>query len=417
MEFFSHLPTLTAFALTLMLTLVLPNLMERLRLPRPVGYILAGIILGPNVLSILDPDGKVVNFFAELGKLLLMFFAGFEVNIAQFQRARLKAASFGFLTFACPFVFAIGVAAVMGYSANACAVIGAILASHTLLGLPIVKDRGLMAHDAAVVTVGATLFTDMFSILVLALCVPIHVRGFDPAGVLKTLTLLAIYVPAMLLGLSWLVQRLLAAFGTSRASSALIMLVAMAVSAQIAEWIGMEGIIGAFLAGVSLKRAFGDLKSDDSLEIISQALFIPIFFIAAGFLVDFKVFVTTLSNEPWLVFGILAALFAGKWIAAETTGRVFGYRRPERDLMFSLTIPQVAATLAVALVAYSTKNAAGARLIDLAMLNATVVLVITSSLIGLLLTERAARQIQHMPPDPGTPLTSSELGSIFPNTE
>ncbi len=305
MEFFSHLPILTSFALTLMLTLVFPSLMERFRLPRPVGYILAGIILGPNVLAILSPDGKIVGFFAELGKLLLMFFAGFEVNIAQFNKARHRAATFGLLTFACPFVLAIFVAAMTGYSANSCVVIGAILASHTLLGLPIVKQEGLMGDEATVVTVGATLFTDMLSILVLALSVPIHVKGFDPVGVLILLGWLAIYVPGVIVGLSWLVERLLAIFGTTRTSSALVMLLVMAVSAQAAEWIGMEGIIGAFLAGVALKRAFGEAKGDGSLEIMSQALFIPVFFITAGFLVDFKVFFATLRDQPGLVGGVL----------------------------------------------------------------------------------------------------------------
>jgi Kef-type K+ transport system membrane component KefB len=415
LEFFSHLPILTSFALTLMLTLVLPSLMERLHLPRPVGYILAGVLLGPNVLSVLNPDGKVVSFFAELGKLLLMFFAGFEVNFAQFQRARNKAATFGLLTFAFPFIFAIGMAATIGYSANACAVIGAILASHTLLGLPIIKDRGLMGLDAAVVTVGATLFTDMLSILVLAICVPIHVQGFEPVGVLKTIAWLAIYVPAILIGLSWLVERLLKTFGTSRVSSALIMLVTMAVSAQAAEWIGMEGIIGAFLAGVSLKRAFGELKHDDSLEVMSQALFIPVFFIAAGFLVDFKVFFGTLSHQPLLVLGVLSALFGGKWLAAEAAGRWLGYSRPERDLMFALTVPQVAATLAVALVAYATMNASGQRLIDQAMLNATVVLVIVSSLVGLVLTERAARLVKQEPAQ--APIASAGLADAPPSAE
>jgi len=66
-------------------------------------------------------------------------------------------------------------------------------------------------------------------------------------------------------------------------------------------------------------------------------------------------------------------------------------------LTFALTIPQVAATLAVALVAYSTMNASGERLIDQAMLNATVVLVIVSSLVGLILTERAAGLVKQEP--------------------
>lgn len=155
----------------------------------------------------------------------------------------------------------------------------------------------------------------------------------------------------------------------------------------------MEGIIGAFLAGVALKRALGNSKSEDSLEVMSQALFIPVFFITAGFLVDFKLFFATLRDQPLLVAGILGALFGGKWLAAQAAGHLSGYRPGERSLMFALTVPQVAATLAVALVAYATKNPAGQRLIDEPMLNATVVLVIVSSVVGLILAERAAKRV------------------------
>ncbi len=393
MEFLTHLPVLTAFALTLMLTLVLPRLMERLHLPGPVGYILAGIILGPNLLAILNPDGKVVNFFADIGKLLLMFFAGFEVDIEQFNRARRKAATFGLLTFACPFVLAAIVGATMGYPVIACAVIGAVLASHTLLGLPIVKKYDLMSNEPVVATVGATVFTDMLSILVLAICLPIHVGGFDPTSVVLQFVWLAVYVPGVLFGLSAAAKWSMTVLGTSKAAHTTIVLLVIAIAAQTAEWIGMEGIIGAFLAGVALKRALGNSSKEDTLEVMSQTLFIPIFFITAGFLVDFKLFFATLRDQPLLVIGILVALFAGKWLAAEAAGRLFGYRPAERSLMYALTIPQVAATLAVALVAYATKNPAGHRLIDQAMLNATVVLVIVSSVLGLILAERAAKQV------------------------
>lgn len=394
MEFFAHLPTLTAFAFTLMLTLVLPSLMERLRLPGPVGYIVAGIILGPQVLSVLNPDGKIVQFFADIGKLLLMFFAGYEVDIEQFNRARRKAATFGLTTFAMPFLLGGSVGWAMGYSPNACAVIGAVLASHTLLGLPIVKSAGLMGREAVVVTVGATVFTDLLSIFVLAICLPIHVSGFEVRNVLIELLWLVVYVPAVLFGLSWLAHQMLERLGRTKASRALIMLVVMAVAAQGAELIKLEGIIGAFLAGVALKKAFGKTPADDSLEVMSQTLFIPIFFVAAGFLVDFKVFFTTLRDQPLLVLGILGALFGGKWLAAELAGRALGYAMADRQLMYGLTIPQVAATLAVALVAYSTRNAAGQRLIDEPVLNATVALVILSSLIGLVLAGRATRRLK-----------------------
>jgi Kef-type K+ transport system membrane component KefB len=406
-EFLAHLPTLTSFALTLMLTLVLPSLMERLRLPGPVGYILAGIILGPQVLAVLNPDGKIVQFFADIGKLLLMFFAGFEVDIEQFNRARRKAATFGLATFSAPFLLGVAVGWLMGYPPNACAVIGAVLASHTLLGLPVVKAADLMHREAVVVTVGATVFTDLLSIFVLAVCLPIHISGFDPRNVLIELFWLAVYVPAVLIGLSWLAARMLERFGKSKANRALVMLVVMAVAAQGAELIGLEGIIGAFLAGVALKRAFGTTPSDDSLEVMSQTLFIPIFFVAAGFLVDFKVFFATLRDQPLLVLGILGALFGGKWLAAEVAGRVLGYRATDRQLMYALTIPQVAATLAVALVAYSTRNPAGQRLIDEPVLNATVVLVILSSLIGLILTGRTVKRLQAREAPATTPREAS----------
>lgn len=403
LEFFAHLPTLTAFALTLMLTLVLPSLMERLRLPGPVGYILAGIILGPQLLSVLNPDGKIVQFFADIGKLLLMFFAGYEVDLEHFNRARRKAATFGLVTFIMPFLFGASVAWTMGYPPNACAVIGAVLASHTLLGLPIVKSAGLMGRESVVVTVGATVFTDLLSIFVLAICLPIHVSGFDFRNVLVELLWLAVYVPAVLFGLSWLARQMLERFGRSKANRVLIMLVVMAVAAQGAELIKLEGIIGAFLAGVALKKAFGDAPRDDSLEVMSQTLFIPIFFVAAGFLVDFKVFFATLRDQPLLVAGILAALFGGKWLAAETAGRALGYGAADRQLMYGLTIPQVAATLAVALVAYSTRNAAGQRLIDEPVLNATVVLVILSSLIGLVLARQATTRLKDREPAAASP--------------
>jgi len=397
LEFLTHLPDLTNLSLTLMLTLLLPHLMERLHLPGPIGYILAGIILGPNVLAILNPDGKVVNFFADLGKLLLMFFAGFEIDVDQFNRARRKAVTFGLLTFATPFLLAVALGAMLGYPLVACAVIGAVLASHTLLGLATLKKYDLMGSEPVVATVGATVFTDMLAILILAICLPIHVGGVDPVAVGIQLAWLAVYVPGILFGLSAVAKWLLRVLGTTKAAHTTIVLLAIAVAAQFAEWIGMEGIIGAFLAGVALKRALGNTKSDDSLEVISHSLFIPVFFITAGFLVDFKLFFFTLRDQPLLVVGVLGALFGGKWLAAQVAGRLFGYRSSERALMFALTVPQVAATIAVALVAYATINPAGERLIDRPMLNATVVLVIVSAVAGLILTERAAKRVVSPP--------------------
>ena len=300
MEFLTHLPVLTNLALTLMLTLLLPQLMERLHLPGPIGYILAGLILGPNILAILSPDGKVVNFFADLGKLLLMFFAGFEIDVDQFKRARHKAATFGLLTFASPFLLAVALSISLGYPPVACAVIGAVLASHTLLGLPILKKYDLMGSEPVVATVGATVFTDMLAILVLAICLPIHVGGVDATAVAIQLVWLAVYVPGILFGLSAIVKWLLGVLGTTKAARTTIILLAIAVAAQIAEWIGMEGIIGAFLAGMALSESVEGTDMPHQAEAVTEFL-LPFFLTNIGM---------QLKLEAFLNRGVIALALA-----------------------------------------------------------------------------------------------------------
>jgi Na+:H+ antiporter len=88
------------------------------------------------------------------------------------------------------------------------------------------------------------------------------------------------------------------------------------------------------------------------------------------------------------VLAIVGGLVASKWAAAELVGRVWGFGAPDRGLMASLTLPQVAATLASALVGYEAVNAAGARLLDERMLNIVLVLVVVTSVLGPVLTRR-----------------------------
>jgi Kef-type K+ transport system membrane component KefB len=145
---------------------------------------------------------------------------------------------------------------------------------------------------------------------------------------------------------------------------------------------------------LAVNAAAHDHPAKAKLEFLGKALFIPSFFIVTGFLIDPVEFVrSTVQNFP-LVAGIIAALLAGKWIAAEGVGRAFGYDKAERRTVWALTLPQVAATLAAALVAYDTRNAAGQRLLDTTMLNAVLVLMLVTSILGPLLVERFAPRMR-----------------------
>ena len=395
----THLPPLARFSVAMLILFTVPPLCRRVRLPAVVGLLAAGVVVGPFGLGLAPKHSEVAHFFAELGKLLLMFFAGMEIDLIQFNRTRNRSLGFGTLTFALPLAAGIAVGFAFGYPWVGALLIGSLLASHTLIAYPIVEKLGQLRNEAVTVTIGATVFTDVAALLVLAVCLPIHASGFSPDRFAVQLLALAIYVPAVLLGLGW-VSRKLFALTPAKEGQFALMLLLVAAAAVAAEAINLEGIIGAFLAGLAVNTATRDSEAKHELEFIGNHLFIPSFFITIGFLIDLKTFAATLAEHFWLVCGIVVGLIGSKFLAAEIARRVYGYSRTEGLTMWSLSLPQVAATLAAALVAFETKNAAGERLIGEPVLNSVIVLLVVTSVLGPVLTERFAKRLPAPTPPP-----------------
>ena len=388
----TELPPLARFSVAMLILFTIPPLCRRVRLPAVVGLISAGVLIGPFGLQLAPKHGEVVQFFAELGKLLLMFFAGMEIDLAQFNRTRNRSIGFGLLTFALPLTAGLLVGFWAGYPWVGALLIGSLLASHTLIAYPIVEKLGKLRNEAVTVTIGATVFTDVAALLVLAVCIPIHVSGFAPDTFAIQVLQLGVYVPAVILGLGWVAQKLFARKPPKEGQFALMLLL-VAVAAVAAEAIHLEGIIGAFLAGLAVNTATRDSEAKHELEFIGNHLFIPVFFLTIGFLIDLQTFANTLVTHFWLVFGIVGGLIGSKYLAAEIARRAFGYSRSEGLTMWSLSMPQVAATLAAALVAYDTTNAAGERLIGEPVLNSVIVLLVVTSVLGPILTEVFAKRL------------------------
>jgi Kef-type K+ transport system membrane component KefB len=180
--------------------------------------------------------------------------------------------------------------------------------------------------------------------------------------------------------------------GDSKDQQIILLFLIIALAGIGAEAINLEAIIGAFLAGLAVNRALGHGEAKAELEFLGNTLFIPAFFVSIGFLIDVRVFLQTLIGKPWLVVGIVGGLIAAKFVAAHLTQRLFGYSRTQGGMIWSLSLPQVAATLAAALVAFQARNAAGVRLIDEPILNTVLVMVVVTSILGPILTERFGRQ-------------------------
>jgi len=319
--------------------------------------------------------------------------SGLEIDVALFRRTRHRSIAFGLTTTAIPLLLGTAVGLAFSYSIVPAIVIGSLLASHTLLGLGVISRLGAQDLEPVTVTVGATVMSDTLSLVVFAVCVSIYTTGFSLSGLVLLLAEIVGYIVLVLFGLSRLGAYLLRKVEDEEDAYFVLMLGIMAVAGVLAQAIQLPGIVGAFLAGLAVNASARDKPASTKLEFLGRSLFIPIFFAVTGFLINPATFVLGIFDDFLLVGCIIAALLIGKGVAAWVAGRVFGYTRDERLTVWSLTLPQVAATLAATLVAHDTFGAGGQRLLDDRMLNAVLVLMLTTSVLGPVLTERFAPRL------------------------
>lgn len=386
-----HTPV-AAFTILLMVSLLIPPWFERLRLPGLVGLLLAGVILGSSGLGLLDPKSETIELLSDIGKLYLMFVAGLEIDLEQFRQKKNRSLGFGFATFLLPLLVGASIGRIFGFGWNSSILIGSLFASHTLLGYPIVRRLGLVENEAIIVTIGATIFTDISSLLVLAICVAIHGGDFSLFSLSIQLGSLAVYSTLVLFGFDWAGKEYFRRTGDDEGNQFLFVLLAIFIAAVGAQIIQVEQIIGAFLAGLAVNDVAGRSPVKEKVEFVGSVLFIPFFFVGMGLLLDVPVFVQTLTNNLSLTLAIVFGLIGSKFLAAFAAKFLYRYSWNETIVMWSLSLPQVAATLAAALVGLQV------GLIDEVIFNTVIVLMLVTSLVGPLLTAKFATKLHPLEP-------------------
>ena len=381
------LPNLVKFAIVMAIIAGVPALTHRVRLPELVGLLACGILLGPYVLAVAPMNHPIVQFFGDLGRLLLLFGVGLELDLKLFRKAQTRSIIFGLITTIVPQVLGTAYGLAFGYGIIPAIVIGSLLASHTLLAMPILTRYGALGLEPIVVTIGATMVSDTLSLVIFGICVSMYTTGFSPSGLTVQIVEVVLFVPLILIGVSRVGAWLLNKLQDNEAAYFVTMLGIMAVAGALADLINLPDIVGAFLAGLAVNGAVSDHPAKEKLEFVGKAFFIPIFFIVVGFLIVPVAIEQTIFNYFWLVAGMILSLIFGKGIAAAIAGRVFGYGRQASLTMWAVSLPQVAATLAATLVGYNTLNAAGQRLLPEEIFNAVLVLLVVTSLLGPVLTE------------------------------
>jgi Kef-type K+ transport system membrane component KefB len=277
------LPVLARFAIFMAVIVVVPRLSRRVRLPEAVGMLLTGVILGPHMLDVFPREHPVAQFFSELGMLLLMFFAGLEINLELFRQKILRSIVFGVVTTSIPLLLGTLAAHWLGYGLLPAIVVGSLLASHTLLGSSIVAKLGVNRLGPIVVTYGATMMSDTLSLLVFAICVPLYTSGFSASGLVIQVIEIVVFVPLVLFGLGRGGAYLFKKVESDEETYFILMLGALAVAALLAQYINLPGIVGSFMAGLAVNAAVKDKPPTGKVEFMAKTLFIPTFFIVTGF--------------------------------------------------------------------------------------------------------------------------------------
>ena len=294
------------FALVMLIILVVPLLLARLRIPGLVGLIVVGVVLGPHALGVLERD-LTMQLLGTVGLLYIMFIAGLEFDLNEFDKHRHRSLLFGSLTFALPQGVGILMArALLGFDWLGAILLGSVFASHTLLAYPIVSRMGIARSEAVTTAIGATLLTDTAALLVLAVVAGAAEGGLSALFVLKLIGLLGLFVLAVL----WILPRLGRWFyrrvSGEDTAEFIFVLAAVFVCAVLAEAVGVEAIIGAFLAGLALNRLIPEHSPLMSrIHFAGNALFIPFFLIATGMLVDMAALLA--DPQSWMVAGLMVS--------------------------------------------------------------------------------------------------------------
>jgi Kef-type K+ transport system membrane component KefB len=381
------LDPISDFVIVMFIIMLLPKLTEKLKLPGIFGLLMGGFILGPNLLGIITPGEGIMSFLADVGKLMVMFFAGLEIDFDEFLKSWRKSVLFGILTFGIPLLAGFGLSIAFGFSNISALLIGSLLASHTLISLPILIKYKIIKNEAIAVTVGATIFTDIAALLVLSLCVSLHTVGFSWKILSIRFIGLALYLPTILFSAKWLAGKYFSWIEKDEDNKTIMMLFIMTFAAATAELIHLEGIVGAFIGGLAVNEIIRNGKVKKNLEVLGNILFIPMFFLIVGALINPNSFTKINDTGYIFVISIILILITAKYLAAKTAGFLLKYSHGESNIMWSLSIPQVAATLAAALVAFQSKNSNGERLINETVFDSILILMAITTILGPLLTE------------------------------
>lgn len=380
------------FFVVLLIILLAPIIMGKLRIPHIIGMVLFGVLLGEYGLNIIERDDSF-EMFGKIGLYYIMFLASLEMDMDGLRKNKTKIPIFGLLSFAIPFVLTfVTFSYVLGYSTLTSLLLGCIMSSNTLVAYPIVGRYGLQRKPSVTLSVGGTMISLLISLIILAIIVASH-EGSSNIGFW---TIFFLKFVAFCGGMIWLMPKLTRWFLRRYSDTVMQYVFVMSVvvlSAALSQAIGIEGVFGAFFAGLILNRYIPHVSAlMNRIEFIGNAIFIPYFLIGVGMLINLNL----LFDKEGLIWIVLCMVFFGtfgKAIASYISCLAFKLPLSSGHMMFGLTSAHAAGAIAMLMVGMRLEIAPGEFLVSEELLNGVVIMILFTCIISTILTEKSAQKI------------------------
>lgn len=374
------------FLLVLVIILFSPTVFDRLRIPRVVGLIVAGVIVGPYCLNLLAYDASF-KIFGEVGILYLMFLAAIEINMYHLRRNIRSGLIYGLLTFSIPMAAGILVSRyVFSVGWETAMLLAVMYSAHTLVSYPTVSRFGLASNKGVIIAVAGTIVAVLLALMALAEVVDISRTGqfsWTDVGMLVVLTI--VYGTLLYLIFPPVAEYFFRKYNDSVAQFIFILAMVF-ISSLLAQIIGLEAILGAFFGGLVLNRFVPERSALMSrISFVGNAIFIPYFLIGVGMLIN----VGVLFSGWGVIFCacVMSAIaLLSKWGAVALTRLTYRLDHTEGRIMFGLSSGKAAATIAATMIGYKY------GLLSETLMDGAVVMILICCIVATVTTDSAAKK-------------------------
>lgn len=312
---------------------------KRLGLGSVLGYLIAGVAIGPHALALVGEKGADVMHASELGVVMMLFLIGLELRPSLLWQMRRPILGLGGGQVVVTTLAFTGLAIALGFDWRVALAVGMVLsASSTAIVLQSLSEKGLMRSEGGQAAFSVLLFQDIAVIPMLAILPLLAVgAGAGEAAALEHARpgwLQALYVlgavGGIIVGGRFLIRPAFRLLAETRlremfTAAALLLVVGIAV---LMEVVGLSPALGTFLAGVVLAESEYRHELEGDIEPF-KGLLLGLFFISVGATIDFDL----IASRPAIITGLVAGLFAVKMAVLYGIGRVFGLHRPARWLL------------------------------------------------------------------------------------